>query len=105
MKKHQIIQGIYHKANDLVNGKHYWTSLDGKYAIWHRYAYVTNNFNDNNNKKWLIGKSKGLGGIMAYISFVTNAPCQPSSGRNFEYVNSDKDWVDAPINSISIKCV
>ena len=100
MKKHQIIQGIYHKANDLVNGKHYWTSLDGKKAIW----YHSKNFLDN-NRNWLIGKSKGLGEPRGYITFDTNGPCQPSSGRNFEYVNSDKDWVDAPINSISIKCV
>ena len=102
LKKHQgHAEGIYHKANDLVNGKHYWTSLDGKYAIW----YDSTKFVNTNNN-WIIGNSKKLGLSLAFIDFVTDGPCQPSSGRNFRYFNSDKDgFLDAPINSISIKCV
>ena len=77
-------------VNSTMNGKKYWTSENGKYAIWYTIS-----------DEWMVGTLDDLGENIGYLnSIVKNHLCPNNIA--YEYGNGT-DWIKAE-KDIEISC-
>ena len=87
--------GTYTLEQDLVNGKHHYTSTfsNGIYAFWYTKA-------DN----WILGLSSGRGENGGYLHVNGASYSCPNGPLDWKYLRSSGDWPVAKGVKISCEC-
>ena len=75
-------KGVYILEAVLVNGKHYWSHVNGAKSIW----WVAQ------PKQWCIGSTQYLGTPTSGLCFITDVPV-PQEATNWKY-SKNKQWVN-----------